>query len=369
MKFTVVLTAALLAGVLASQANTQTPAAAGTNASPEAALTALFGNPTIVKANGFEIKRGDLDQVASAARSNYSDANQPAPAGLDATVLDKLIAIQSLLQTATPEDQAAGKAEAERQYTNFLARFGTPENAAALLKARGMTLEELRAKGVQEAVAMAALKRGLGLTVSDDEAKAFYTQHAADFEQPEMVHARHILLMTVDASTRPPTPLTTNTVAAKRKQIEDLRKRILAGEDFATLARQYSEDTGSKENGGELPNFARGQMVPEFESAAFALGTNQVSDVVTSMYGFHLIKVLEKIPAKKIDFATAQTYIKQELEQRKMATAAPAYLRKLRADQHVEIVDATLKAQDEELQAQEAKAEAEASEAPMSAPK
>ncbi|MGA2243366.1 MAG: peptidylprolyl isomerase [Verrucomicrobiota bacterium] len=350
MKFTVLLSAALLAGVPATRATTQNPAVAATNASPEAAMTALFGNPTIVKGKGFEIKRGDLDQVVSAARSNYALANQTPPADLEITVLNQLIAIQTLLQTATPADQAAGKIDADRQYTNLVSQFRSSDEFLRLLKARGMTIEDLQAKALQEAVAKAALKRGLNINISDEDARSYYTQHAADFEQPEMVHAQHLLLMTIDPATGQ--PLTTNTVAAKRRQIEDLRKRILAGEDFGLLARQSSEDPGSKANGGELPNFARGQMVAEFEAAAFALKTNEVSEVVTTKYGFHLIKVLEKIPAKKIDFPTAEADLKDGLAQRKIHGLAPDYIRKLRADEQVEILDATLKAQDEQAQAQ-----------------
>ena len=144
----------------------------------------------------------------------------------------------------------------------------------------------------------------MSISTSEKDAKDYYDQHASEFEQPEMVHARHILLMTIDPAYR--AALATNTVIAKRKQIEDLRKQILAGGDFAALAKAYSEDPGSKENGGELPLFPRGQMVAEFEAAAFALGTNEISDIVTTKYGFHIIKVLDKTPAKKIDFATGR---------------------------------------------------------------
>ena len=93
-----------------------------------------------------------------------------------------------------------------------------------------MTVAELRAKATQEAVAKAALKRELNINVTDAEAKDYYTKHPADFEQPEMVHVRHILLMTIDPATH--TPLPTNTIAAKRKQIEDLLKRILRRRGF-----------------------------------------------------------------------------------------------------------------------------------------
>jgi parvulin-like peptidyl-prolyl isomerase len=362
MKFTVLLSAALLAGTFSTQATTQS-ATAGTNANPEAAMTALFGNPAVVKAKGFEIKRADLDQVVSAAKANLAAANNQAPPDLEISVLDQLITIQLLLQTANAEDQAAGQIDADQQFTNLLSQFKSPEDFARLLKARGLSVEDLRAKAKQEAVAKAALKRALGINPTDEDAMDYYKKHAATFEQPEMVHARHILLTTVDLSTRPPTPLTTNTINAKRKQIEDLRKRLLAGEDFATLAKQYSED-GSKENGGELPEFARGQMVPEFESAAFSLPTNQVSDVVTSQYGFHLIKVLEKIPARKIEFAKAEHDIKEALAQQKIRKLAPDYVKKLRAEQQVEIQDADLKSQDDQIMANQAAAAAAAEKTP-----
>ena len=363
MKFKLILSAALIAGVFSTQAATQ-PAAVGTNASPEAAMTALFGDPAVAKGKGFEIKRSELDQVVSGAKANAAAQGQQLPPEFDANVLDQLITIQVLLQTATPADQAAGKIEADQEYTNLLQKFPSPDAFDRQLKAVGMTVADLRAKATQEAVAKAALKRALNVNVTDADAKDYYTQHAANFEQPELVHARHILLMTIDPTTHQ--PLMTNTIAAKHKQILDLRKRILAGEDFAALATQYSEDPGSKENGGELPDFGRGQMVPEFESAAFALTTNQVSDVVTSQYGYHLIKLLGKTPAKTYNFndmipqlnQTAGAICIQRLESEKIKALAPDYVKKLRTDNKVEILDPALKDMDEKLQAAQAAAAA-----------
>jgi parvulin-like peptidyl-prolyl isomerase len=363
MKLKLTLSAALMAGVISAVAFTQlggpmpAVAPAGTNASPEAAMTALFGDPAVVKGKGFEIKRSELDQVVSGARANAAAASQQLPPDFEISVLNQLITIQVLLQTATPADQAGGKIEADLQYTNLLKKFPSPDAFDRQLKAVGMTIGELRAKATQEAVAKAALKRALNINVTEEDAKDYYTKHPADFEQPELAKARHILLMTIDPATR--SPLLTNTVAAKRKQIEDLHKRILAGEDFSALAKQYSEDPGSKENGGELPEFARGQMVPEFESAAFALTTNQVSEVVTTQFGFHLIKLLDKTAAKKIDYATAAADIKEALARQKIAKLAPDYVKKLRADGQVEIIDPGLKSLDEKVQASQAAAAAE----------
>src|SRR5665213_3946412 len=364
MKLSLFLSAALMAGVMAARAATQNAAqlTADTNANPQVAMTALFGDPAVAKGKGFEIKRSDLDQVVSGAKANAAAAGQQLPRDFEISVVDQLITIQLLLQQATPADQAAGKIEADLQYTNLSKRFPSPEAFARQLTAVGMTVAELRAKATQEAVAKAALKRELNISISDDDAKDYYNKHPADFEQPEMVHVRHILLMTIDPATH--SPLLTNTVAAKRRQIEDLRKRILAGEDFATLATQFSEDPGSKQNGGELPAFPRGQMVPEFESAAFALNTNQVSEVVTTQFGYHLIKLLDKTPAKEIDYATAATDIKEGLARQKIAKLAPAYVQKLRAEGQVDILDPDLKAQDAKFQASQAAAAAAAAEAP-----
>ncbi|HTL71777.1 MAG TPA: peptidylprolyl isomerase [bacterium] len=358
MKLKLILSAALAAGVLSASAVTQpavTPVA--TNASPEATMKALFGDPTIVKGKGFEIKQSELDQVLTGAKANAAAQGQQLPPEFQAAILNQLITIQALLQKATPADRAAGQAEADLQYTNLVKRFGSPEAFDRQLKAVGMTVGELRAKAVQEATAKAALKRELHITVTDDQAKAFYAKHSADFEQPELAHVRHILLMTLDPTTRE--PLATNAVTAKRKQIDDLLKQVRSGGDFAALAGKYSEDPGSKEKGGELPEFSRGQMVPEFESAAFALTNNQVSDVVTTMYGFHIIKMIDKTPAKKFAYTDTLPQInksvadicKGEVEAENIKLLAPDYVKKLRTDMDVQITDPSLKALDETVRA------------------
>jgi parvulin-like peptidyl-prolyl isomerase len=146
--------------------------------------------------------------------------------------------------------------------------------------------------------------------------------------------------------------LTADQQQAKRKQIDDLLKRIRGGADFTALAKQYSEDPGSKNNGGEMPVFPRGQMAPEFEAAAFSLTNNQVSDVITTAYGYHIIKLLDKTPAKKLALndkvplsdTTVAAKIKDYLMQQKIGKFAPAYLEKLRKAADVEILDADLKA-------------------------
>jgi parvulin-like peptidyl-prolyl isomerase len=349
MKLKLILSAALMAGVISAEAVTQ-PAAlpAATNSTTDA-MKALFGDPVIVKGTGFEIKRSELDEIVSGAKANAAAQGQQLPPDFNLGVMNQLITIQLLLQKATAADRVAGKIEADLQYTNLLKRFPSPEAFQRQLKAVGMTVEDLRAKATQEATAKATLKRELNISITEADAKDYYAKHPADFEEPEKAHVRHILLMTVDPATR--TQLSTNTVAAKRKQIDDLLKRVKAGEDFAKLAKEFSEDPGSKENGGELPEFKRGEMVPEFEAAAFALTKDQTSDVVTSMFGYHIIKLMNKTAAKKIDYATAAADIKEGLSRMQMAKLAPDFVKKMRAEYKVEILDPILKSMDEKMQA------------------
>ena len=241
------------------------PALADTNATPAATMASLFGDPVIAKGKDFEIKQSELDEVVLGIKSAAAAHNETIPQEqmmtIEAQMLNRLIQIQILLQKSTDADKADGKSKADLQISNLLAHAGSQEAFDRQLKAVGLTPEELRNKVTQEATATATLTRELGINVTGAEAKQYYTDHPADFEQPETVHIRHILILTMDPATR--TPLSADQMQAKRKQIDDLLKRAKAGEDFATLATQYSEDTSSKEKGGELPPIsARCQMVP-----------------------------------------------------------------------------------------------------------
>jgi peptidyl-prolyl cis-trans isomerase C len=365
MKMKLVLSAAFAAALMmlpqanaatADASTNATSADTSTNANPDATMTALFGDPVIAKGTGFEIKQSQLDEVMVGLKAAAAARGQTIPPEqmnlFEGQMLNRLIQIKLLLQKATDADQAQGKKMADQQMSTLLQHAGSQEALDFQFKALGMSGDELRGRLMQEATARSTLERELGVTVTDDEARKFYSDHPDEFEQPEMVHVRHILLMTIDPATRQ--PLLADQQALKRRQIDELLKRVRNGEDFAKLATQYSEDPGSKDNGGELPAFPRGQMVPEFEAAAFALNTNQISDVVTTQYGYHIIQLLDKTPAKQLDYATVADNLKKALIQEKVAKLAPAYVDNLKRAAGVEITD-------EDLKAAAAEADAEAS--------
>jgi len=137
--------------------------------------------------------------------------------------------------------------------------------------------------------------------VSDQQVQQYYQGHQKDYQVPEEVKVRHILIK-VDAGADPKVD------AAAKQKAEDLLKQIKGGADFAALAKANSDDPGSKEQGGELGMIQRGVTVPAFEKAAFGLEPGQISDVIKTQFGYHIIKVEEKQTAhlKSLDEVKAQ---------------------------------------------------------------
>jgi peptidyl-prolyl cis-trans isomerase D len=126
--------------------------------------------------------------------------------------------------------------------------------------------------------------------VSDAEVQRYYEAHTPDYEKPEQVHARHILF-------KIPPDATPDAKAQIRQRAEEVLAKVKAGEDFAALAQQYSEDSSAKQ-GGDLGFFGRGKMVKPFEDAAFAMAPGDTSDIVESPFGLHIIKVDAKEEAR-----------------------------------------------------------------------
>jgi peptidyl-prolyl cis-trans isomerase C len=313
-------------------------------AKPAGDTASLFGNDIVAKGKGVEVRRSQLDEKVIRLKAQAAGRGQNIPpehmAMVDQQVLDQIIQIQLLEAKATPADKAAGKALAEKRFEEAKTKLGSEDALNRQLKLMGTTREEVLAEWTDSATAENVLKRELKVNITDEDAKKFYDDNPARFEQPEMVRASHILLMTTDPKTN--AELTSDQKAAKRKEMEGVLKRARAGEDFAKLAKDYSEDPGSKDKGGEY-KFPKGQMVPEFEAAAFSLNTNQISDIVTTKFGYHIIKLSEKIPAQKVEFAKAEPDIKDGLTQQALQKQFPEYLAKLKKEAGVEILDEKLK--------------------------
>ena len=247
-----------------------------------------------------------------------------------------------MLAKATDADKAAGKNAANLQITADIENLGSQETFDQRLKTNGLTEASFRSKLADDATIQAVIQRELKVNVSDDDVQKFYDSHRISaFETPEMARVSHILIFTVDPVTHEALPA--DQQLSQRKLADELLKNIRDGVDFQALAKQYSEDPGSKESGGLLPPFPRGQMAQEIDAAAFSLTNNQVSGVITTSSGYQIIKVLERIPASRTPYLTAVPKIKEFLTQQQIQKLAPAYLESLKAAAGVEILDPGLK--------------------------
>ncbi len=166
------------------------------------------------------------------------------------------------------------------------------------------------------AVVLSQDKVAANLKISDAELRAQYAAAVDNFRSPEQVHARHILLG-IDGKS----DAEKKTILAKA---EGLIKQAKGGADFAELAKKNSEDSGNASLGGDLGTFGRGQMDKAFEDAAFGLKAGEVSGVVTSKFGYHIIQVVEKIPSKVTPFENVKVDLERELRVSKVAEAMAA---------------------------------------------
>ncbi len=210
------------------------------------------------------------------------------------------------------------------------------------MKSMVLSPEQFHARAFEQTLCEVVVERELKskIKITDEEAKKFYEENPARFERPENVRAAHVLISTVDKDTQK--PIAADKKKEKEKLAKDVKARAEKGEDFGKLAKEFSEDPGSKDKGGEY-TFARGEMVPEFETAAFSLKTNQVSDVVETRFGYHIIKLLQKIPAEKVEFSKVLPDLKEGLVQQEAQKQVPDYFEKVKKEANVEIVGQAIK--------------------------
>ena len=300
----------------------------------------LFPDKVVAKGKNVEVKQSELEEAFIAYKATLAARGVTLPEDkrqqAEADLLNQLVIEKLLMQRATDADKKKG-AENEEKTMADIKKQMPDEVFKQRIKAAGMTEERVRERLRSDAIQRSVVDRELKskITVSDADVKKYYDENSARFEKPEQVRASHILISTVDKDTQKSLP------EAKKKEKQDLAKKLKEraekGEDFAKLAKEFSEDPGSKDQGGEY-TFGKGEMVPAFETAAFSLKPNQVSDIVETQYGYHIIKLSEKIPAHKEPLDKVSSDIREMLVQREVSKQLPAYFDKLKSDAGVEIV-------------------------------
>jgi len=156
--------------------------------------------------------------------------------------------------------------------------------------------------------------------VTEADLKQYYGQHLSDYRVPDRVMVSHILFKTTEKTPEERTKITPTA--------QDVLKQLKGGADFAELAKKYSEDT-SAQKGGDLGWIVRGQTVKEFEQAAFSMKPGQISDLVTTTYGIHILKVTDKQLAHLQTFDEVKESIRSALEKEKLEAAQESFARRL----------------------------------------
>ncbi len=168
------------------------------------------------------------------------------------------------------------------------------------------------------------------IILTEDKAKAYYKAHTETFKSPEMVRARHILIKAE--------PGASDEEKKKSKaRAEEVLQRLKKGEDFAKLAAEVSDDTGTKAKGGDLDFFPKGTMIPAFDEAAFSLKPGELSKVVETEYGYHIIKVEEKKAALLEPYEKIAEKVKDQALQEMRKAAATEFVEKALKNAKVEI--------------------------------
>jgi peptidyl-prolyl cis-trans isomerase C len=307
------------------------------------AADALFDDPVVAKSKIFQIRDSDVQEAFTAQKAAAAALGQAVPPQFDARikrqVLEKLIATKLMLARATPFDQQTGKKLGERLIQEGREKVGSEASYRRRLLAVGSSPEEYEAELLEQAVVQAVIDRELKskIVISHDDTKKFYDDNASSYQEPEKARVSHILFATrkiPDGQL-----LSIEERHAKKAAAERVLGRIRAGEDFATLLKDHSEDP-EKDKNGEL-TFSRGggRVPPQFESAALSLEPGAISEIVTTVFGYHIIKLIEKTPPAQVPLEKVEAQIQEILQRKRVQEQLPEFLKTLREEMGVELIE------------------------------
>ncbi len=269
----------------------------------------------ILQEDVFKDEQGNF--VGEQRYTEILQANQLSPGRFESGLREELLlqkladALRANLYVSDDEIQRAYREQVERAKIRYIQlprdRFAAqvqvqPAELSAYFQAHQ---QEFRAPEQREAAyaLVDAAKLGAQAQITDADLRSWYDANQQTFTQEEQVRARHILVMINDQRDD----------AAARQRIEEAKRRLQGGADFAAVSNEFSDDTASKANGGDLGYFGSGRMVPEFEQAAFGAQPGQLVGPVKTSFGYHLLEVTDKRPGGTRPFEEVKETIRARL--------------------------------------------------------
>ena len=307
------------------------------------AADSLFDDPVIVKARTFEIRESDLQEAYVSHKAAAAALGQPTPPALATQLkqqlLDKMIATKLFLARANAQDREEGAKTAARLSAETRNKAVSESAYRRRLLAVGTTPEKYEAEILEQAVVQAVIDRELKRRepVPEAEVRKYYDESPSAFTEPETARVAQILFATRKIPTGEPLPPEQR--VAKKAAAEKAAARAREGEDFARLVQELSDDTESKTKGGEI-SFARASrsVPPQFEAAAFSLKPGQISDPVQTVFGYHVIKLIEKTPPTRIPLDKVHKRIVDLLQHEAVQKKLPDLIAQLKKEAAVEVL-------------------------------
>jgi len=319
---------------------------------------------TIATVNGEHILLSDFEKIADQTIEQYKliapkeDLSDEKIKEIKQKILDQMIDEKLIIQKAKEKNIKVSKRELEHGIQQIKSRFKSEDEFRKELQKENLTEKKFEKRIEEQLMAIKLIDLEVKSKITppeEEEIKQLYDK-IMDFinkktktsslseedkeietlagliqrKYSELVRARHILIRSSKNDSMK------NQTEAKKKA-EMVLKKINEGVDFAELAKEYSEDPGSRERGGDLGYFARGDMVPEFEKVAFSLQVGEVSNIVQTEFGFHIIKVEEKRAARKISYEELKNDLTDFLISKKAEKKYSDWLKELRSKANIKI--------------------------------
>ncbi|MFS0776631.1 peptidylprolyl isomerase [Neobacillus sp. 3P2-tot-E-2] len=262
---------------------------------------ALPKDKAVAKVDGEAISKDELYDVM---------VEQYGAATVEQLIADKIVATEAKKEKVTITDE-----ELNEEVDKLKESYGGEDVFNQMLESNNTTLDVLK-EDLKNYLTIRKLIEPQ-IEITDEELQTYFEENKDSFGEAEQVKASHILV-------------------ADEATANEIKQKLADGADFVELAKEYSTDEGTKENGGELGFFAKGTMVTEFDDVAFTLPVNEISDPVKTEYGYHIIKVEEKKEAKEANFDDSKTEIKETLIEQKLETEYSTWLGNKKQDYDIE---------------------------------
>ena len=318
-------------------AASQTTAASSSGPATEPAVKPVPADipPVVARVNGEDISKGDFESAVSNLEARANGAVPPTERDrVYRNLLDELIGYKLLLQESRARKVVVPDADLQARFDAVKKQFPSEDAFTQSLAARKISVEQVRSELKNQLVVNSLIEAEISSKISptNDEIDAYYKRNPTQFQMPERVRASHILVSVpagADATAKAAALTTATTVLKKAK----------GGGDFAALAREYSQDPGSAASGGDLGFFEQGKMVGPFNDAAFKLPKGQISDVVETEFGYHIILVTDKQPGRVVPFEEARPkiegYLRNVVNRQK---ETQSFVRALRSKAKIEVL-------------------------------